>query len=49
MTHNGLPHGEPVLSEFVGAAGANLRLPEIVRHLTLALSRHVRRLAEAAN
>lgn len=44
MTHNGFPHGEPVLSEFVGAAGANLRLPEIVRHLTLALSRHVRQL-----
>ena len=52
MTHNGFPHGDPVPSKAVsaaGAAGASARIPEIVRHMTLALSRHVRRLAEAAN
>jgi len=48
MTHNGFLHGAPVPSESVGA-GANLRVPEIVRHLTIALSRHVRQLhAEGA-
>jgi excisionase family DNA binding protein len=42
MTHNGFLRGEPVRSEAV--AGAAPRVPEIVRHLTMALSRHVRQL-----
>lgn len=44
MTHNGFPHAEPVLPEPVGTAGAPPRVPEIVRHLTMALARHVRQL-----
>ncbi len=41
MPHNGFPHGDPVPSK---AVGASARIPEIVRHMTLALSRHVRQL-----
>ena len=41
MTHNGFPHGEPLTTE---AADAGARVVEVVRHVTLALSRHARQL-----
>ena len=41
MTYDGFPSGDSALAE---AAGQGPRAPEIVRHLTLALSRHVRQL-----
>jgi excisionase family DNA binding protein len=41
MAHDGFPHGEPRPSE---ASGEGARVLEIVAHVTLALSRHVRQL-----
>jgi excisionase family DNA binding protein len=44
MTYVALPQGDPLVSEVVGAVGEEPRVREVVRHVTVALSRHVRQL-----
>jgi excisionase family DNA binding protein len=42
MTHDGFPHRDPLAVGAVRIPGAGPRVLETVRHVTLALSRHVR-------
>jgi excisionase family DNA binding protein len=44
MTHNGFAHGAPCPTQATGADGDGAHVLEIVTHVTLALSRHVRQL-----